>query len=84
MALPDVTFNPNVDLPTVARRLVDDLLAVHGYEVLIDGCFNADPHPGNVLYIDGKLGLIDYGQVKRLTDKERLDLVRCRRHLAVA
>ena len=30
-----------------------------------DGCFNADPHPGNILMLeDGKtLGLIDFGQV---------------------
>lgn len=39
-------------------------------EVLVDGCFNADPHPGNILFVDcgtfspAKLGLIDYGQVK--------------------
>lgn len=55
----------DVLVPIDAAKLVDDLLAVHGYEVLIDGCFNADPHPGNVLYVDGKLALIDYGQVKR-------------------
>ena len=39
-----------------------------GHEVLVDGCFNADPHPGNILYLaeTEQLGLIDYGQVKRL------------------
>jgi len=44
--------------------------------VLIDGCFNADPHPGNILYLADtqQLGLIDYGQVKRITDAQRLDL----------
>ena len=55
-------------------QLVDTLLAVHAQEVLIDGAFNTDPHPGNILYIDGKqpkLGLIDYGQVKRLTKEQR-------------
>ena len=45
-------------------------------QVLIDGCFNADPHPGNILCADGKLALIDYGQVKRLTTKQRLDLAK--------
>ena len=25
------------------------------------GCFNGDPHPGNILCVDGKLALIDYG-----------------------
>lgn len=66
----------DVLVPINAARLIDDLLAVHGYEVLVNGCFNADPHPGNVLYTDGKLGLIDYGQVKRLSDEERLSLAR--------
>lgn len=62
----------DVMIPLNTAKIVDDLLAIHGYECLINGCFNADPHPGNVLFLDGKLALIDYGQVKRLTDKERL------------
>jgi hypothetical protein len=58
-----------VFVPINTARLVDDLLAVHGWEVMVDGVFNADPHPGNILYIEAtgsqpeKLGLIDYGQV---------------------
>ena len=59
----------DVLVPINAARLVDDLLAVMGHEVLVDGCFNADPHPGNILYLaeTEQLGLIDYGQVKRLS-----------------
>ncbi|KAJ1445447.1 ABC1 family-domain-containing protein [Pelagophyceae sp. CCMP2097] len=60
--------------PINAARLVDDLFAVHGHQILIDGCFNADPHPGNILHLEDKIALIDYGQVKRLTDDERLRL----------
>lgn len=42
---------------------------VHGYEIFVKGKFNGDPHPGNILLLpDGKLGLIDYGQFKDLTD----------------
>lgn len=67
-------------VPINAAKLIDDLLAVTGHEVLIDGCFNADPHPGNILYIDSvcppKLGLIDYGQVKRLTNQQRYVLAK--------
>ena len=70
----------DVLVPINTARLVDDLLAVHGHEVLIDGVFNGDPHGGNILYIANprgggapKLGLIDYGQVKYLTEKQRLD-----------
>ena len=39
--------------------------------------FNGDPHPGNCLELsDGRLGLIDFGQTRRLTDTERLALAR--------
>lgn len=52
--------------------------------MFIDGCFNGDPHPGNILYIsaenskDGKekLGLIDYGQVKRLSQEFRCKMAK--------
>eukprot|EP00944_MAST-04C_sp_MAST-4C-sp1_P008857 g8857.t1 len=64
----------DVIVPLNAARLVDKLFEIHGHEILIDGCFNADPHPGNILYANGKLALIDYGQVKRLTKKQRIDL----------
>ena len=38
---------------------------VHGHQIFVDGAFNGDPHPGNILLTpDGKLGLIDYGQVR--------------------
>jgi aarF domain-containing kinase len=38
-----------------------------------DGVFNGDCHPGNILLLDdGRLGLIDYGQVKKMTIEERV------------
>jgi len=57
-------------------RIIDQLLEVHGHEVLIDGCFNGDPHPGNILMVQKtqKLALIDYGQVKRIKPQTRIDL----------
>lgn len=37
-------------------------------QVLIEGLFHGDPHPGNVLVQpDGRLALLDYGMVGRLT-----------------
>lgn len=39
----------------------------------ISGIFNGDPHPGNILLCkDGRLGLIDYGQVKRMDVEHRI------------
>lgn len=59
------------------------LLDVHGYQILNQGLFNADPHPGNLLVvqeagskIDPKIGLIDFGQCKRLTPEERVKVAR--------
>ena len=40
---------------------------------LIHSLFNADPHGGNFLLLpDGRIGLIDYGATKRLSEKERI------------
>jgi ubiquinone biosynthesis protein len=55
--------------------LADMLLASYLQQVLVDGVYHADPHPGNILYLeDGRLGLIDFGAVGRLdaTQQEAL------------
>ena len=47
----------------LARGLLDALLG----QVMLDGIFHADPHPGNILLLrDGCLGLLDWGSVGRL------------------
>ena len=47
----------------LARGLLDCLLR----EVMLEGTFHADPHPGNVLLLaDGRLGLLDFGSVGRI------------------
>ncbi len=41
------------------------------------GLFHADPHPGNILYrADGKVGLIDFGQMGRISEDMRRALGR--------
>ena len=51
------------DRPALARGLLRDLLR----QILLQGTFHADPHPGNVLYLrSGQLGLIDFGSAGRL------------------
>ncbi|MEK8104477.1 AarF/UbiB family protein [Micromonospora sp. M12] len=54
--------------PTVDRReLATDLMTCVLEQILLDGTFHCDPHPGNVLVMpDGGLGLLDYGVVGRL------------------
>ena len=47
----------------LARSLLDCLLR----EIMLEGTFHADPHPGNVLLLaDGRLGLLDFGSVGRI------------------
>lgn len=59
-------------VPPNIPRIMDTLMRVHGYQMLADGVFNADPHGGNFLLLpDGRIGLIDYGATKRLTEHER-------------
>jgi aarF domain-containing kinase len=47
-------------IPPNTPRIVDTLMRVHGYQLLLDGLFNADPHGGNFLLLpDGRIGLIE-------------------------
>jgi predicted unusual protein kinase regulating ubiquinone biosynthesis (AarF/ABC1/UbiB family) len=62
-----------VDLDGAAYA--DQLLHAYLKQIIIDGFFHADPHPGNVLLTDdGRLALIDLGMVSRLaaTRQEQL------------
>jgi ubiquinone biosynthesis protein len=46
-------------------------------EVLEDGFFHADPHPGNYLILrDGRIGVLDFGMVGVLNDEDRINLTR--------
>ncbi|WP_033435846.1 ABC1 kinase family protein [Saccharothrix syringae] len=59
------------DREALARSLLDALLR----QVLVDGVFHADPHPGNVLLLrDGRLGLLDFGSVGRIDAQLRAAL----------
>ncbi|MGA5760146.1 ABC1 kinase family protein [Nonomuraea bangladeshensis] len=61
------------DGPRLARDLLDCLLR----QILVDGVFHADPHPGNLMLLDdGALGLLDFGSVGRLDAAVRSALQR--------
>lgn len=54
------------------ERLADDLLGSYLQQVLVDGVYHADPHPGNVLLLEnGRIGLIDFGAVGRIDALEQ-------------
>lgn len=70
------------DLAAVDKAGLDrKLLADRGTQAVMkmimkDGFFHADPHAGNVFYLqDNKLAFIDFGMVGRLTEERREQVV---------
>ena len=62
---------PELDPQIVARRGADVVLK----QILVNGLFHADPHPGNILILPGNVvGLIDFGIVGRVDRRLREQL----------
>ena len=55
------------DLKEIAERLCSN----YAKQILEDGFFHADPHPGNISIRDGKIVYLDLGMVGRLTPREQ-------------
>jgi len=59
------------------KALARELLAALLNQILIQGTFHADPHPGNILVLrTGQLALIDFGSVGRLDIRQQAGLRR--------
>lgn len=57
------------------KKCADQLMGSLLRQILIDGTFHADPHPGNIIVLDdGRLGLVDFGSVGRLDHDLRASL----------
>ncbi|XP_010936092.1 uncharacterized protein [Elaeis guineensis] len=51
-------------------------------QLLDTGFFHADPHPGNMIRTpDGKLAILDFGLVTRLTDDQKYGMIEAIAHL---
>lgn len=55
------------DLEEIATKLVDN----YTQQILDDGFFHADPHPGNLLIRGGKIVYLDLGMMGRLSSHDR-------------
>ena len=65
--------DPAVDGPGLAGELA----GAYFHQIVEDGFFHADPHPGNVRVTgDGRLALLDVGMTARLTQPTRDALLR--------
>ncbi len=51
------------------EKLAEQLFRAYLHQILVEGTFHADPHPGNILITDdGRLALIDLGMVAHFSE----------------
>ena len=64
--------NAGLDRKALAARASDAMLKM----ILVDGFFQADPHPGNLMCLpDNRVAMIDFGMVGRLSSSRRSQIV---------
>ncbi|MBA2564422.1 MAG: AarF/ABC1/UbiB kinase family protein [Gemmatimonadetes bacterium] len=62
------SLGPLARMEMEGEALGEELFRAYLQQILVDGFFHADPHPGNVfLTDDGRLALLDLGMVARIT-----------------
>ena len=64
---PGQLIDAGYDLKEIGTKLVDN----YATQILDDGFFHADPHPGNILIRGGQIILIDLGMTGRLDQRTR-------------
>jgi predicted unusual protein kinase regulating ubiquinone biosynthesis (AarF/ABC1/UbiB family) len=70
-------LSPLARMEMDGRELAEDLFRAYLKQILVDGFFHADPHPGNVfLTDDGRLALLDVGMVGTLSPDLQKHLLR--------
>lgn len=71
----DITPLARLDINGAA--LAEELFRAYLQQVLVDGLFHADPHPGNVFITDDhKVALLDLGMVGRTSPEQQEQLVK--------
>lgn len=71
------SFSPLRLIEIDGANLADELFRAYLKQILVDGFFHADPHPGNVVLTpDQRIGLLDVGMVGRLTVEFQDNLLR--------
>ena len=60
-------LSPLARMEIDGERLADALFRAYLKQMLRDGLFHADPHPGNVFVVNGRIALIDLGMVAHVT-----------------
>jgi predicted unusual protein kinase regulating ubiquinone biosynthesis (AarF/ABC1/UbiB family) len=64
--------SPLTPLEVDGEELLEELFQAYLQQILVDGFFHADPHPGNVfLTDDNRIALLDLGMVARISPRMR-------------
>ena len=71
--------NAGYDMDEIGTKFVNNFVK----QVMDDGFFHADPHPGNVKIRDGKIVWIDMGMMGRLSEKDRRTMIKGIRGIAL-
>lgn len=59
-----------------ARKIAEELARVYLKQILFDGFFHGDPHPGNIgVCPDGKLFFLDFGIAGQLNDEQHRNII---------
>jgi predicted unusual protein kinase regulating ubiquinone biosynthesis (AarF/ABC1/UbiB family) len=70
-------LHPVVRLEIDGKSLAEELFRAYLKQILIDGFFHADPHPGNVFVTeDRRIALIDLGMVARISPEMQESLLK--------
>jgi ubiquinone biosynthesis protein len=65
-------LSPLTRMDVDAERLGRELVRAYLHQIVVDGFFHADPHPGNVFITDDrKVALVDLGMTGRLSERTR-------------
>ncbi|WP_221031420.1 ABC1 kinase family protein [Actomonas aquatica] len=70
-------LSPLASLDMELEPLIEQLFESYLQQVLIDGLFHADPHPGNIFVTDdGRLALLDLGMVGYVSIRQQGQLLK--------
>src|SRR5207249_3310844 len=70
------SLGPLAKIELAGTDLAGELFIAYLKQILVDGFFHADPHPGNVfLTEDGRIALLDLGMVGHLSPRLRENLL---------
>lgn len=70
-------LSPLANLELNGSKLADELFEAYLQQILVDGFYHADPHPGNIfLTEDHHLALIDLGMIARIPERLQSKMMR--------